>query len=322
MQSYIGMKTTPTLRKYPNFNAEADCDALRKAMKGLGTDEKAIIDILANRTSDQRAHLPKQYKTMFGRDLVSDLKSELTGKFEDVVVAMMYTLPEFDARELRRAMQGAGTDESVLIEILCSRSNEEMKKIKKVYSEIFPGRDLESDISSETSGHFKRVLISLVQANREDHAHFNQNDVLKDVQELMDAGENRWGTDEAKFNQILVSKARPYVAAVMLAYESQTGKPFEETLKSEMSGDLLESMLAITECIWDTPRYFARRLKKSMAGAGTADHQLIRIVVSRCEIDMGDIKQRFEEENGKTLEHWIEHDTSGDYKRMLLALVA
>ncbi|CAF4378330.1 unnamed protein product, partial [Adineta steineri] len=56
-----------TLVPFADFNVERDCDNLRKAMKGFGTDEDMLIHILGNRSSDQRVKIRDQYKSMFGR---------------------------------------------------------------------------------------------------------------------------------------------------------------------------------------------------------------------------------------------------------------
>ena len=80
-------------------------------VQGLGTDEEAIIEALANVTNEQRQVLTAAFKQMYGRDLIDDLKSELGGKLEKVILALMTPAAFYDARELRAAMKGAGTDE-------------------------------------------------------------------------------------------------------------------------------------------------------------------------------------------------------------------
>lgn len=106
-------RTEGTLKPSRNFNAEKDASTLRTAMKGFGTDEKAIINVLGNRSNEQRQLIKTQFKTMYGRDLIKDLKSELSGNFEDVILSLMMLPVEYDANELHKGIQGLGTDESV-----------------------------------------------------------------------------------------------------------------------------------------------------------------------------------------------------------------
>jgi len=58
-----------------------------------------------------------------------------------------------------------------------------------------------------------------------------------------------------------------------------------------------------------------------MHGAGTDDTTLIRVVVSRCEIDMEHIKKAFFDKYSKSLAKMIKDDCSGKYEKFLLALI-
>ena len=64
---------------------------------------------------------------------MDELKSELSGDFEKVMIGLMMTHDEYDAYSIKRAVKGLGTDEAALIEILCSRNNEEIEAMKSCY---------------------------------------------------------------------------------------------------------------------------------------------------------------------------------------------
>uniref|UniRef100_A0A674AZR5 Annexin n=1 Tax=Salmo trutta TaxID=8032 RepID=A0A674AZR5_SALTR len=308
-----------TIKDFPGADPLRDVEVLRKAMKGFGTDEQAIIDLLGSRSNIQRVPMLAAFKTSYGKDLVKDLKSELSGNFEKLVLAMLKTPAQLDAYELKEAIKGAGTDEACLIEILSSRSNAEIREINMVYK-TENKKSLEDAISGDTSGHFRRLLISLAQGNRDERETVDISVAKQDAQALYAAGENKVGTDESKFNAILCARSKPHLRAVFHEYQQMCGRDLEKSIDREMSGDLESGMVAVVKCIKNTPAYFAERLYKAMKGAGTKDKTLIRIMVTRSEVDMLDIRQEYVKTYGKSLHTDISGDTSGDYKKLLLKL--
>lgn len=310
-----------SIKPYPAFNPSDDAQVLRKAMKGFGTDEAAIIAILGARTSSQRQAILTTYKQMFGRDLVEDLKSELSGKFEDVIVGLMTPLHEFLASELKWALKGAGTDEDCLIEILCTRSNAEIAAIKAAYHAKY-GKDLESAIRGDTSGDFQRILVSMCTCARQEGAPLDQARAAQDARRLYDAGVAKMGTDESTFNAILASQSFDQLRLVFREYARLADHDIMDAIKKEMSGNFKSALLTIVKSVYNTELYFAEKLHNAMKGAGTDDKTLIRVIVSRCEIDMAVIKQEFARAYGKSLEEAIKGDTSGDYRKVLIALVS
>lgn len=316
----VQVETNGTVFPIDNFDAEEDAVALRAAMKGWGSDDKALMALLSSRSAEQRLQMGLLYKTMYGRDLRQDLKSETSGHFEDAIKRMMYDRPHFDAYSLRKAMKGVGSDDSALIEIIVTNTNAEIKEIKECYKEMWQ-RDLEKDIVSETSGHFKRLLVAAVQGNRNETTKVDMAKAKKEAEDLYKAGEKRWGTDESIFNKVLNLRSRAQLIATFKEYRKISQYDITRSIEHEMSGDLKRGMKALVQCIKDRPTYFAERLYKCMKGAGTDDSTLIRIVIARSEIDLEDIKDRFFDMYNKSLKRMIEQDISGNYKRLILAIV-
>lgn len=71
----------------------------------------------------------------------------------------------------------------------------------------------------------------------------------------------------------------------------------------------------------DKQAFFAESLYKSMKGWGTKEQTLIRIAVSRSEVDLVQIKKKFAQAYNKELADMIKGDTSGDFRKCILALI-
>ncbi|CAE1175501.1 ANXA7_11 [Acanthosepion pharaonis] len=303
-----------------DFDCEAACRTLKEAMDGLGTNESDIITVLTSHSNAQRQEIKEQYKQLFGEDLIDDLKSELGGDFEDVCLALLDPPRVYDAHELHRAISGAGTSENPLIEIMVTRTNEELEEIKEIYRTEYEV-ELEDDLKSDTSGYFRRMLVSLCTASRDEGWWADPELAASDAQRIYDAGEGQAGTDECEINSVLCQRTLPQLQATLVAYQELTGNDLRESIESETSGSVQEGYLAILDAAIDLRKYFAKCIYNSMAGFGTSDSDLIRLIVSRSEVDLEVVKHIFQEMYEKSLAEWVSDECSGDYKRILLAVI-
>ncbi|KAI8437173.1 hypothetical protein MSG28_010505 [Choristoneura fumiferana] len=207
----------PTVVGVPNFNAAEDAATLRAAMKGFGTDEQAIIDILTSRSNIQRQAIAQAFTHEYGRDIIEDLKSELGGHFEDVIVALMRPPAEYLCKELHNCMEGMGTDENTLVEILCTRTKKEIAEIVDAYERLY-NRPLAEHMCSETSGDFRRLLTLIVTSPAAWFA------------TRLRAAMQGLGTDDRTLVRIVVSRSELDLAAIAREYE----RLYDKTLESEI----------------------------------------------------------------------------------------
>ncbi|RNA43808.1 annexin B9-like isoform X1 [Brachionus plicatilis] len=313
------MAQNPSLRPYQPFNPSDDAQKLYKAMKGFGTDETTLIDILCRRTWQQRQQIAQQYKSDYGKDLLKNIKDETKGNFELVFKALLFTPIQLEVHDLKKSVDRMGTDEEALIDIMCTKTNAEMMQLKNTYQQMYRS-NIEKDVAGDASGYFRRFLVSLMASNRSDSPPDYQR-AVQQAQALYQAGEKRMGTNEVEFNRIFASESYAQLRIIFEEYYKLTGHDIEKVLRKEMSGDVERAFLAIAQIAKNPQMYYANRLHETMASAGTKDRSLIRLIVLRSEIDMLNIKSEYQRKYGKTLEQSIKSDCSGDYKRALLCLV-
>ncbi|XP_042276652.1 annexin A2-like isoform X2 [Thunnus albacares] len=290
----------PTVVPVRDFDPEKDAARIETAIKTKGVDEQTIIDILTRRSYEQRREIAFIYERLAKKDLIAALKGALSGSLESLMLGLMKSTAQYDASELKASMKGLGTDEETLIEIVCSRNNEELLEIKKVYRETFK-KELEKDIAGDTSGDFAKLLLALVQS-------------------LYEAGVKRKGTDVATWIAIMAQRSVPHLQKVFERYKSYSPYDMKESIRKEVKGDLEKSFLTLVECFENRQLYFANRLSDAMKSKGAKEKVVTRIMVSRCEVDLMKIRTQFKKQHRRSLYQTIAEHTKGDYQKALLSL--
>uniref|UniRef100_A0A0N5AB27 Annexin n=1 Tax=Syphacia muris TaxID=451379 RepID=A0A0N5AB27_9BILA len=317
-----------TITANPNFNAETTAETLEKALKT--SDEQTIMKELLSCCNAQRQMIRSPFKTKFGKDLVEELKNGLSGDLKNVALALMETPVKYDATQLHKATKGLGTTESVLIDIVSSRSPSELQAIKNEYKDEFQ-KNLEDDIVGDTSGEFKHLLVSLLQGQRDSSNVVSIAKARSDARKLF--GTKKEKPDKALFNDAFANQNVFQLARLFSEFQSIHGETiqsligvrlFENCAKPSsrvFSGDAKDLYSHLADFIQNKNRFFARELYEAMKGLGTRDNDLIRIVVSRSEVDLQDIRDEFEAVYKKPLADWIKSECSGTYRDTLMKIV-
>ncbi|GLD55280.1 annexin A4 isoform X1 [Lates japonicus] len=243
-----------TVTEAAGFDPEADVQRLRGAMKGAGTDEAAVIEVLAHRTIAQRQRIKEAYKQAIGKDLADDLSSELSGNFRSVVLGLLMLAPVYDAYELKNAMKAGpgrkldkvdeaqavqdakeiyraecearwGTDEVKFLTVLLF---EEYQKIS--------GRDIEDSIKREMSGCLEDVFLAIVKCMRSKPAFFAER-LYKSMKGL--------GTTDSVLIRTMVARAEIDMLDIKAQFLKMYGKTLYSFIKGDTSGDYRKILLEL-----------------------------------------------------------------------------
>jgi annexin A7/11 len=310
--------TTPPAQP-PPFNGAPDADALYKAMKGLGTDDKVLSNIIATRTRDQLLEVRKTFEQKYGKTLVQWIKGETSGHYEVLLISMIEPKADYDAILVKEAVRGLGTDDDQVIEVLCTRTNAELKAMKDAYRRLY-SVEVEKDVGGDTSGDYRELLLNILRADRPESATVDVEAAKRDAQTLYQAGEGKLGTDERTFIEILTKRTYPHLHTMAQQYANITGHSLEVGISKEMSGNFKKALIVLV-----TPRdeYFATQMHEAMVGGGTNDKKLIRILsyISNSKDTAKAVNTFYTHRYRNTLPNDVGGDTSGWYKKTAVAIL-
>ena len=297
-------------------------EELRKAMEGFGTDEESLIRTVTAHKTQERLKIKKAYQEKYNKDLIEDLKSELNGKLEDAMIALFKDPIEYDAECLNNSLKGAGTDEDCLIEILASRPSWLLEKIKTKYKEIY-NKELEDDVKNDCSGDFQKILVGLLKCKRSYSKEVNKEQCETLVKQMHEAKEENWLIDNEQdfFYKYIMLSSPKELSLVSRIYYKIYGTTILDGIDKKYNGNAKELLNAILYSQISPSEYFAKKIKKAIEGFGTDNKTLIRILVTRCEVDMNIIKRYYKQLFNKDMIEDIKNDISGDYQKLMIELI-
>jgi len=297
-----------------------DADELRAAMKGLGTDEAVLIRIIATRSHPELNAIKASYLQKYGKDLLSAVRSETSGNFGKAMVGLLKDERQYDSDTLHEAMKGLGTDEFTMMSVLIGRSNEQKDQIKTIYARDH-SKSLETAVKSETSGDLQKLMLGLCTPRDAESTPVSEDAARVDAERLYNAGEGKIGTDEKMFIEIFTKRSWNQLRKVFAVYETiHKHHTMERAVESEFSGFLKTGLVGIVVFARNPGEFYCDIAHKAMKGAGTDERSLTNIVVGNRD-KMPEIKSAFSAKYHKSLYQAVSSETSGDYKKSLLAII-
>jgi annexin A7/11 len=307
-------------KAYLTQGRETEADRIRNAVEGAGTDENTVFRMLEGKTQSEVTAIKAEYKKKYGESLDSRLADEMSGS--DLVKAknLLKGEPEGDpsikdpkAREADRvrrvgeksaellvnAMDGAGTDESTVLDTLHGKSDSERAAIRAAYKKK-TGRELGADLTSEMSGSDLKIANSYLESGRESAA------------DKIHRASDGAGTDEKLIMRTLEGM-KPEERQQMLAeYKKKHGRSLQETLNDELSGADKAQALALLK---DGKLNTRSQIEVAMAGAGT-DEDAIYSALQKAKPE-----ERQALMNDKTFMERLDSELSGSEKVKALELL-
>jgi len=144
---------------------KTDAQDLYEASIGPGTTESVFNSIFNLRNPYHLREVFDSYQDMCDGKTVEELiESEFSGKIKNAyltTVKIIRNIVVFYAERLHDAMQGGGTDDGTLMQIIVTRSEVDLQDIAEYYA-IKYEKPLSDAIADDTSGDYRKILIRIL----------------------------------------------------------------------------------------------------------------------------------------------------------------
>ena len=275
-------------------------------------NEEAIYDLITKTSLSDRISISRYYRGAYNSSLFSDIQSKIGGDF-GYLAAQMYLSPiEFCLHHLKLGLK---KDFETVLEILTSKTNDELKVIEKVYK-LDTGNDLRNDILKEYKGVIGKNLILMLDTVRSTNSRLRKNECERLAKLLVEKDPKLWVEDEKIFKDIFLMKSPEELVLIARYFFNINKKNLIEVINKNLKDKNKQLLKEILFNNIMPHELFAEKINSAIRGIGTDDEKLIRILVSRCEIDMSLIREIYEYKYKVPMKEDIAGDTSGIYQKL------
>ncbi|KAI3993836.1 hypothetical protein MKX01_002849 [Papaver californicum] len=247
-----------------------------------------LIPSLVGRNRYDRKQIRETYLVMYGEDLINHLQktqSNHTNQKYSLLSLWMLESYERDAVMARNAFEDGDINYKALIEIYIGRKSSQILLVNQAYQNKFK-RQLDQDIISfEMSHPYQRILVALATSHKSHNVDVSQHIAKCDPKKLYETGEGKGGNGGGGIEE----------SVVLEMFSKRSIPQLRQTfsLKKDIYGDFEDALGIVVKCI-DTPAiYYAKILHSCIKGTTTDKGALARVIVSRAEIDMDEIRRVF-----------------------------
>ncbi|KAK9454781.1 hypothetical protein V1511DRAFT_511433 [Dipodascopsis uninucleata] len=307
----------------PGYDPTADVQSIIRATKGFGTDEKALIAVLAKKSPAQMDVLRTAFLQTTTKSLKHVIEKETSGYFETALIQIVNGPLASDVENVNDAIAGAGTNENMLNDIILSRSNSDLDMLKNAYQQRYH-KNLAQEVSDDLSFKTKKMFEMVLHNKRQNEWDpIDPQRIQNDVTDLYRATQGRIGTDEIFVCSIITSRSDNQLRAIAQQYFNTYHKKLVAVIEDEFSSHMKKALSYIIKMAVNKPTCCAEMLEDSMAGFGTKDKLLVERLV-RYHWDpalLHEVKIAYRSIYKKDLISRVKGETSGDYKRLLAAIL-
>jgi len=217
-----------------------DAKLLHQAMKGLGTKDEQLTEVLVCRHPNHLKKVSKRFAELYGKSLNEWITKDTSGDYckfllalasgerEDNAAHVIQAKVDADVHALFTAGEGrAGTDEKIFIEVFAKRSWKHIRKVAEQYSQVH-SHSLQTAIKKEFSGDIERALYWALEFYEHRPAFFAKR-LYNSMVGL--------GTRDVDLVRIVATRREADLYEIAQEYLKIYNKTLKEAFDSETSGD-------------------------------------------------------------------------------------